>query len=290
MGVGETSTGRGARGRGTGTALARARQEQIVARIREEGSVRVSDLVELLGVSDMTIRRDLDVLEGRGDVEKVHGGAVLRTPSADEPGFEVKQHRALLEKDAIARAAMTLVQPGASIALSAGTTTWALAKMLAAAPWLDLTVVTNSANVWMAFQRVPDHGHRVVLTGGMFRTPSDALVGPIADAAIRSLFVDVLFLGVHGMDPEAGYTTPNLSEAETDRTMISRARRLVVLADHSKWRTIGLSTMAPLSAASVLVTDDGLPSEARAILQDEVDELLIAPTHGRNGEALDLEA
>jgi DeoR/GlpR family transcriptional regulator of sugar metabolism len=247
--------------------------------------VRVSELVSVLGISDMTVRRDLDALESRGELEKVHGGAVSPAYSANEPGFEAKQHQALEEKAEIAAAAVDLIRPGASIALSAGTTTWAMARLLAASSALDLTIVTNSANVWLSFQENPAHEHRVILTGGMFRTPSDALVGPIADAAVRSLFVDMLFLGVHGMDPVAGFTTPNMAEAETNRTMISRARQLIVLADHSKWRTVGLSSMAPLSAASVLISDEGLSPEARLVLSKEVRRLVIAsPEHAATEE------
>src|SRR5690606_35373515 len=98
-----------------------------------------------------------------------------------------------------------------------------------------------------------------ILTGGL-RTPSAALVGAVADRAIESLHVDVLFLGVHGMDAAAGFTTPNLAEAHTDAAFIACARRLVVLADATKWATVGLATIAPLAAADVLITDDDLPA------------------------------
>jgi DeoR/GlpR family transcriptional regulator of sugar metabolism len=122
-----------------------------------------------------------------------------------------------------------------------------------------------------------------VLTGGV-RTPSDALVGPLADATIRSLHVDVLFLGVHGMDPVAGLTTPNLAEAETNRTFLGHAKKVIVVADHTKWRTVGLCTFGSLSAADVLVTDDGLDADARAALTDTVGELIVAPVDGPDGQ------
>lgn len=107
------------------------------------------------------------------------------------------------------------------------------------------------------------------------RTPSDALVGPLAVAAWRSLHVDTCFLGVHGMHPETGFTTPNLLEAETNRAMIEAASRLVVVADSSKWGTVGLSTMARLHEANVIVTDDGIDDEAAAILRAEIGEVVI---------------
>jgi DeoR/GlpR family transcriptional regulator of sugar metabolism len=147
----------------------------------------------------------------------------------------------------------------------------------------DLTVVTNSVRVAEAFAASTGPSRQtVVLTGGV-RTPSDALVGPVADAAIRALHVDVLFLGVHGMDPTAGLTTPNLAEAETNRTFLAHAQKVIVVADHTKWRTVGLCTFGPLSAVDVLVTDDGIDQEARAVLGDTVGELVLAPVGAQDG-------
>ena len=200
--------------------LARHRQSLILQAVRSDGSARVSDLTQQLGVSDMTVRRDLEALARDGLIEKVHGGAVLPgTPtSSHEPGFDAKSVRELPEKAVIAKAAARLVSPGAAIALSAGTTTYALAEQLFTVP--GLTVVTNSMRVANLFQSTAPGDHAapptsIVLTGGV-RTPSEALVGPIADLAIRSLHFDLLFLGCHGIDPGAGLTTPNLAENSID--------------------------------------------------------------------------
>ena len=126
--------------------LAGQRQKLILGEVRRLGAVRVSDLTELLSVSEMTVRRDLDSLAASGFVEKVHGGATAhRRLSADEPGFEVNSHRQLAEKESIARAAAELVRPGQAIGLTAGTTTWRLAHHILGVP--DLTVVTNSIAV-----------------------------------------------------------------------------------------------------------------------------------------------
>lgn len=252
--------------------LASQRQSQIADRLAEFGAVRVTDLAAALGVSEMTVRRDLERMQSTGLLTKVHGGAVPIGRSAEEPGFDTKLSRATAEKAAIARAALSLVRPGSSVALSAGTTTWSIARLLPGVT--GITVLTNSLS---AAVEIHHHGPTtpVVLSGGM-RTPSDALVGPVADSTIRSLYVDVLFLGVHGMDPDAGYTTPNLAEGETNRTLVANSRRVVVVADSSKWRTIGLSRIAPLEAADVVVTDDRLPLDARRVLGD-ASELILAP-------------
>lgn len=259
--------------------LAQQRQALILEEVERTGAVRVSDLVRMLGVSDMTIRRDLDVLAGQGVVDKVHGGATLRATSpgqrsTDEPGFEAKSVRQLAEKDAIGRRAAALVEPGTAIALTAGTTTHALARHLDAP---GITVVTNSIRVAEVLHQHDVPNQTVILTGGL-RTPSDALVGPVAVDALRALHVDVCFMGVHGMDERTGYTTPNLMEAETNRAMLQSARRLVVVADHTKWGTFGLARIARLEEAHVLVTDADLPARAHQVLGEYVGELIVVPT------------
>ena len=254
--------------------LAPQRQAAILERIRAAGAVRVSDLVTEFGVSDMTVRRDLELLAERGLVAKVHGGATAVHPgSTDEPGFAAKAIRQRAEKAAISSRAAQLVKPGTAIALSAGTTTAELAQRLVEVP--ELTVVTNSIPVADVFYRAGRGDQTVVLTGGV-RTPSDALVGPVAVATIHSLHLDLLFLGVHGMSERAGFTTPNLMEADTDRALVAAAERLVVLADHTKWGTVGISSIAALTDAHVLVTDDQLPQAGRDALGETVGELILA--------------
>ncbi|MEV7976542.1 DeoR/GlpR family DNA-binding transcription regulator [Streptomyces sp. NPDC086519] len=260
--------------------LAEQRRALILDEVRRRGGVRVNELTRKLGVSDMTVRRDLDALARQGVLEKVHGGAVpVVEASTHEPGFEAKSGLELTAKEDIARAAAELVVPGTAIALSGGTTTYALAHHLLEVP--DLTVVTNSvrvADVFHAAQRVS--GQRqgaatVVLTGGV-RTPSDSLVGPVADQAIAALHFDLLFLGVHGISIEAGLSTPNLAEAETNRRLVHSARRVVVVADHTKWGTVGLSSFAELEQVDTLVTDAGLPASARAEISEHLRRLVVA--------------
>jgi DeoR/GlpR family transcriptional regulator of sugar metabolism len=252
--------------------LARQRQELILDEVRSTGGVRVSDLVERLGVSDMTIRRDIDALAGRGLVTRVHGGATGAGSSVDEPGFAAKSALHTAAKEAIAKAAAELIEPGASVALSAGTTTHAIASALLGIP--RLTVVTNSLPVGEVLHSSGREDLTVVLTGGE-RTPSDALVGPVAVGALHRLHVDWLLMGVHGMDAEAGFTTPNLLEAETNRALVRSARRVAVVADSSKWGVVGLSTIASLSDVDVVVTDDGLEPDARQLLENSCGRVVL---------------
>jgi DeoR/GlpR family transcriptional regulator of sugar metabolism len=253
--------------------LASQRQQHILDQVLRDGGVRVSELVDELAVSDMTVRRDIEVLAAQGLVTRVHGGATrVAGRSAEEPGFVTKSALQPTEKRAIGRAAARLVEPGAAVAISGGTTTHALARALADVP--DLTVVTNSLPVADVLHAAGRRDLTVVLTGGV-RTPSDALVGPVAVAALRTLHVDWAFLGVHGMDERAGLTTPNLVEAETDRAMITCARRLAVVADHSKWGVVGLASIAGLDDVDVLITDSALPDAARAALSARVGTLTV---------------
>jgi len=254
--------------------LARQRQQRILELVQTAGGARVSDLVDLLGVSDMTVRRDISALARKGKVARVHGGATaLAGRSSDEPGFAAKFQLQKAEKAAIARAAVTLLSPGDSVAVSAGTTTYAVAVELLSIP--DLTVVTNSVPVGELLHTSGRSDLTVILTGGV-RTPSDALVGPVAVSALSTLHVDWLFLGVHGIDERAGLTTPNLVEAETDRALVRSARRIAVVADSSKWDVVGLSSIARLDDVDVMVTDDKLHPDAQRLLESRLGTLLIA--------------
>ena len=256
--------------------LARQRQALILDELRRTGGVRVSELTELLGVSDMTIRRDLEQLAADGVLQKVHGGAVLSGNVTEEPGFEAKRALEQPAKRAIAARAAQLVKASTAIAISAGTTTWAMAQHLATVR--GLTVVTNSTTVADTIASMGDPTQQtVILTGGV-RTRSAALVGPVADLTIRSLHVDQLFLGAHGFDARAGLTTPNLAEAETNRALISSAREVIALVDSTKWGIVGLADFGALSAVDVLISDEGLPDDARSVVHDAINEvILVAP-------------
>jgi DeoR/GlpR family transcriptional regulator of sugar metabolism len=257
--------------------LAPQRHAYILERLQADGAVRVADLMRQLGVSDMTVRRDLETLEAQGHLVKVHGGATLLRESAlHEPRFETKRSLEHEAKLAIARAAASMVEPGMAVAVSAGSTTFEVSRLLADVP--RLTVVTNSVPA----AEVLYHGGRddqsIILSGGM-RTPSDALVGPFAVAALRAVNVDIVFLGVHGMHARAGFTTPNMHEAETDQALIGTGGRLIVTADHTKWGVTGVSTIAPLDRADVVISDHELGQEAQAVLGAAAGELLLAGPH-----------
>ncbi|MDQ1057543.1 DeoR/GlpR family transcriptional regulator of sugar metabolism [Arthrobacter globiformis] len=259
--------------------LATQRQHLILQELDSEGTVRVAALADLLRVSEMTVRRDIDALDAEGLLLRVHGGATrAAASSALEPGFGAKSAREADAKRAIAEEALTLLRPGMTLLVSGGTTTHELARLLPRD--LGLTVATNSLMVANALAAAGDGGIRTVILGGQ-RTPSEALVGPVAVHALDNLHADVCFMGVHGFDPKAGITSPNLLESEVNAAMITASDQLAVLADATKYGTVGLAGIAPLSAVGTLITDDRISTgsagpAAEELLRQSVGELRLA--------------
>lgn len=235
--------------------MAEQRRRIILDELEHRESLSVAELSERFQVSDMTIRRDLDALSAQSLLRKVHGGAVRASRKMGlEPHFAQKRNLQLAEKRSIAAEAVKLIEPGDTIAFSAGTTTWHVAAALRQANGEGYTFVTNSTNIALTLQE--NGWDQIVLSGGIFRTPSDALVGPYAERTLKTLNVDTLFLGAHGVHPGAGLTTPNIAEAETDRILIASAQRVIIVADHTKLGVVALAQIAPLSRVGTLITDD----------------------------------
>ena len=239
----------GWRGRDQGglTMLASQRRSVILELVEESGAVKVSDLVERLGVSDMTIRRDIERLSTDGLLERVHGGALALgdTRSSEEPGFSAKSLLQLGQKQAIAQAAAQRVEPGSAIGISAGTTTYELARAVKDVP--QLTVVTNSVPGRRSCSTSRAHrARRSCSPVGCARppTPSSARSPSRPCAPSTSTCSSSARTA---STPATGLTTPNLVEAETNQALVASARHVCVLADSSKWGTVGLSTFADLS-------------------------------------------
>jgi len=249
--------------------LAPQRQALILQEISRSGAARISELAAALDVSEMTVRRDIDALAETGSVEKVHGGAVaiFEASNISEPPFKATSMREQAAKDVIAGKAAELVKPGASIALMGGSTVFAMAKHIASIP--RITVVTNSLPVSDYLHREGNDDLVVILTGGM-RTPTDSFVGEFTISALQRLNLDLAFIGTHGVDIKGGFSSPNLYEAETNRSVRQRAKKFVVLADHTKWGKVGFSTFAQLNDADLLITDSAIGSENLKLMREHV--------------------
>jgi DeoR family transcriptional regulator of aga operon len=228
---------------------------RILELLARDGTVTVPDLATELDVSQATVRRDLQALGEQRLLERSHGGAVAHGTAHELP-VRYRTGRSE-EKRRIARAAAELVTDGAAIAFTGGTTTTEVARTLAARQ--DLTVITNALNIAVELAVRPNL--KLIVTGGVARSASYELVGTLADATLRGLNVDLAFVGVDGVDAERGLTTQNEVEAATNRALMARARRTVVVADASKLGRVALAQIAVVGAADQLITNDGADPE-----------------------------
>ncbi|MEY3561167.1 MAG: hypothetical protein RL068_319 [Actinomycetota bacterium] len=254
--------------------LAAQRKARILEEVSLSGAIRIADLAASLGVSEVTIRRDVEALASQGMVDKVHGGVTSNSLSSTlEPTFDSTSKKEQAAKEGIARLAAELVRPGMAAALMGGSSVYALAKLLKDAP--SLTIVTNSVPISDLFAQNPKADQTVVLTGGV-RTPTDSLVGNITSEVFSRFNLDIVFMGTHGMDADFGFSSPNLVESETNREVIRRSQKCVVLADHTKWGMRGFSSFASFEQADVVITDSKLPKSALAVLNEQVKDVRVA--------------
>lgn len=256
--------------------LAAQRKATILKEVSAHGALRVADLAENLGVSEVTIRRDIDQLVEQGLVDKVHGGVtVLGFSSTTEQTFDRTSQLQTSAKSAIAQAAAALVQPGQALALMGGSTVYTLARALVDVP--NLTVVTNSVPISDLYAKDQRPGWTIVLAGGE-RTPTDSLVGALSVQVFREFNFDIAFMGTHGMDVEGGFSSPNMLEAETNREVMKNSSEVVILADHTKWGVRGFSSFGALSAADTIIVDDQTPQSAQELLREQIDSVIVART------------
>ncbi|TKK89240.1 DeoR/GlpR transcriptional regulator [Herbidospora galbida] len=245
------------------------RRERIVSMVLEHEFVRVTDLAGLFGVTSVTIRADLELLDRQGSLRRVRGGAIPAKPArAAEPSFEVSLGSAAVEKTRLARHAAALVVSGESLVIDAGTTTTFLARALVARPELtDVVVFTNSLRVAVelepAIPRIT-----VLLTGGTLRPATHALVDPMGALMLERINADTVFLACHGVDAASGITGVNLLEAEMKRKMLGASRRHVVVADSSKLGRTGLAPICALPEADLLITGREADPQVVAALRD----------------------
>jgi len=232
------------------------RRQRILEILRDAGQVKTDDVVQTFGVSPATARRDLRLLERQGQAIRQHGGAATPEISLYEASYRERERTHSGDKRRIGLAAAALVADGQTLALTGGTTTTAVARALRGR---NVVIVTNAVNIAMELAREPHI--RVHLTGGRLRGSSYELVGPAAAQALQGLNVDLSFIGVNGISVMRGLTTFNEEEAEVNRAMVYAARRVVVVADHSKLGRATLVQICPLDAAHVLITDRDAPTE-----------------------------
>jgi DeoR family transcriptional regulator, aga operon transcriptional repressor len=231
------------------------RRRAILETLELDGRLLVADLARRFRTSQVTIRKDLELLHQQRQLHRTHGGALpARERALDDPTLREKEQLHRREKLLIAAAAVRMVREGQVVVLDSGTTTTAIARGLR--DFQNLTVVTNAVNI---AAELAGTSIDVILTGGTLRKNSFSLVGPMAEETLRHLNADLLFLGVDGFDVRYGLTTPNLLEAQVNRVMIEVARRVVVVCDSSKFGRRSLTLIAPTSTIHEVITDRRIP-------------------------------
>ena len=244
--------------------LIEERRQYILALAQQHGRVLVDELSESLGISRITIRKDLDHLENRGQLHRTHGGALLPSDSTlSDPSLKEKEGLHSGEKQRIAVAALELIQEGRCVLLDSGTTTTAIARLLKRFTYL--TIITNAVNIAAELNGTD---FEVLLTGGSLRKNSFSLVGPLAEETLRDMHADILFLGVDGFDLEAGLTTPNVMESRVNRAMVKAASVVVVVCDSTKFNRRSLSKIVDVNMIHHVITDSHLPKETADALHN----------------------
>lgn len=240
-----------------------ARQVKVLEQVEIKGLVRVSDLAEFFNVSEMTIRRDLLELETNGLIRRTHGGAVSARGRSYEPPLQIRSSERQEIKERLGRYAAEMVAEGNSIALDVGSTIWNVAKHLS--EMINITIVTPSISIASLF--FDDASVRLILPGGIVRPGEMSMIGELAIRNLELLFVDRLFLGVGGIDCNAGLTEYNLDDSLIKQQMIKNAKEVVLVADSSKFGRIAFTKIGPLSAVHHLVTDELPPKPLFDILK-----------------------
>jgi DeoR family transcriptional regulator, fructose operon transcriptional repressor len=249
------------------------RRRAITLRAQRDGRVEVTALAAELAVTPETVRRDLNALESQGVLRRVHGGAIAVERLRVEPTVSDRSRRRRAEKARIARRALDFVPASGTIGMDAGTTTGALAELLAE-DGRELTVLTNDIRI--ASQLAPHPTSRVLLAGGRVRARTLATVDADAAVFLRRFRPDITFVATNGVSSGAGVTTPDPSEAAAKRALIDAARFVVLLADHTKVGDQHFSHVASIDEVDLLITDDGVDDAARKQLEHAGLEVVVA--------------
>ena len=238
------------------------RFQEILKALQQNGTISVEELSASLNVTVVTIRRDLNTLEQQGLLNRTHGGAVAGHPMfyesfKNDRSFMAQVEHFAEEKRRIGRAAAELVRPGETIAVTPGTTT---AEIIRCLPFnADLTVVTNTVNIAMELSKRKDID--VFVTGGHLRGDWFSLVGPSAIQSFENMLIHTLFVGADGFDAEWGASCHNAEESELNKVLVSRSRRHIAVADHSKLTVVAKWRICETSSIQTLITDSGATDE-----------------------------
>jgi DeoR/GlpR family transcriptional regulator of sugar metabolism len=263
--------------------FARERQQHIARIVEENGRALVADLTARFGVSAVTIRKDLRVLEVEGRVVRAHGGALAPGRSRPERAFEVRERLQRDEKERIGATAAGLVVDGESIALDASTTALAMARHLKArGGWVHLTVITNGLRI--ASELAGHPGITVAMPGGFVRWEALSVVGPLGRGLLEKVNIQKAFMGAAGYTLETGLSDATDDEAQIKRLIVDEASEVIALIDHTKWGRSAFATFCATDRLTAVITDEGAPAEIADELRRRRITVHIAPGNGRTAE------
>ena len=239
------------------------RHQVIINKLENQGAVIVSDLVKEFGVSEMTVRRDLDILENKGLLRRVHGGAVSHRGRSYEPPYLMRSTENLDSKERIGKKAASLVKNGDSITLDVGTTTLEVAKNLHSKH--DLTIITTSLQI--AYELVNHPGIRLIVSGGVLRPGELSMVGHLAERIFEEFYVDKLFLGAGAIDLKIGASEFNIEDALVKRAMVKTAKQVILVADSSKFNQVAFTSIIETKSIHTIITDNELNPDIASQLE-----------------------
>ncbi len=228
------------------------RQKKIIEQLKKSGSVKAAELSEIFDVAPLTIRRDLDILERKGVLERTHGGAVLRQSMRDEPSYSEKDNSLLAEKRDLAKAVVSLIDDGDTVFINSGSTNRHVLEQLASEK-KKIRIITN--NTW-AVEIFRNSEIELLILGGFYRTKARSLAGSFTADALRKVFANKAVIGVDGVSIKHGLTTPAEQEAEVARLMIQQTTGdVIIAADHSKIGVVSNFLISRIDSISYIVTD-----------------------------------
>ena len=239
--------------------LVEERRRMIVDLVEQQGRATVEELATRFGTSTVTIRADLDALARSSAIARSHGGALPMAAATHDTPLNIKETRWHAQKLRIGEAAAKMIRDGETIILDSGSTTVEIARQIRQMKFESLTVITNALNIAMELSGLPQI--RVMMLGGLLRQTSYSLVGPDAEQALAKLSADRLFLGVDGLDPNVGVTTPDPLEAALNALMIRVSRQTIAVLDASKLGQRSLSVITPVKNLDMVISDDSAPAE-----------------------------
>jgi DeoR/GlpR family transcriptional regulator of sugar metabolism len=255
--------------------VAKLRRSQIISELNRAQRLKVADLSDHLGVSEVSIRRDLQILEDSGLLKRVHGGAIVIPDQTGSDELSARWYQNLEKKERIGRAAAQLIQRGDNLIIDSGTTPLQVARHLSQELQAsgNLTIITASLPI---VHEVGSHsGVHLILLGGVYLPVYDLVVGPQTIDNLKSLHADKLFLGTDGLTFTQGITTANVLEAEVDQAMVQASSSVIVVSDSSKIGVIGLATIMAMSRIDILVTDSDAPPDFIEMLRAQGVEVIL---------------